>query len=81
MGKFARLQPKLVAEIACAELAPSRHLRHAKFLGFREDKEPEKVRIETSSAEASEETEDVLSTSGPFSEGRHYGARNAAATV
>jgi bifunctional non-homologous end joining protein LigD len=37
------LKPELVAQIEYAEFTPDGHLRHAKFCGFREDKEPRAV--------------------------------------
>jgi bifunctional non-homologous end joining protein LigD len=37
------LKPQLVAQIAFTEFTPDGHLRHAKFCGLREDKEPGEV--------------------------------------
>lgn len=37
------LQPKLVAQVEFTEWTPDRHLRHAKFIGLREDKQPKQV--------------------------------------
>jgi bifunctional non-homologous end joining protein LigD len=37
------LKPKLVAQIGIREWTPDRHLRHATFLGLREDKDPREV--------------------------------------
>jgi ATP-dependent DNA ligase len=37
------LKPELVAEIEFAEWTPDDHLRHAKFVGLRDDKDPRKV--------------------------------------
>ncbi len=37
------LQPELVAQIEFTEWTPDGHLRHAKFIALREDKEPRKV--------------------------------------
>ena len=46
MGKCIWLKPKLVAAIEYAEWAPANHLRHAKFIGRREDKKPSEVNRE-----------------------------------
>jgi len=46
MEKCIWVKPKLVAEIAYAELTPSHHLRHSKFVALRDDKKPEQVRLE-----------------------------------
>jgi bifunctional non-homologous end joining protein LigD len=43
MEKCAWLKPKLVAAIEYAEWTPASHLRHAKFIGLREDKNPSQV--------------------------------------
>jgi bifunctional non-homologous end joining protein LigD len=37
------LKPLLVAQIEFVEWTPDGHLRHAKFVGLREDKEPREV--------------------------------------
>jgi DNA ligase D-like protein (predicted ligase) len=37
------LKPELVAQVEFAEWTPDGHLRHAKFVGLREDKEPKSV--------------------------------------
>ena len=37
------LQPKLVAEIAFADWTAGNHLRHARFVGLRDDKDPREV--------------------------------------
>jgi DNA ligase D-like protein (predicted ligase) len=37
------LRPQLVAQIEFTEWTPENHLRHSKFVGLREDKEPRKV--------------------------------------
>jgi bifunctional non-homologous end joining protein LigD len=37
------LKPELVAQIEFTEWTPDGHLRHSKFCGFREDKEPREV--------------------------------------
>jgi ATP-dependent DNA ligase len=37
------LEPDLVAQIEFAEWTPDGHLRHAKFCGLRDDKEPSEV--------------------------------------
>ncbi|MES1990480.1 MAG: DNA ligase D [Pseudomonadota bacterium] len=39
--------PQLVAEIAYTELTPDGYLRHPSFIGLREDKDAEAVRLET----------------------------------
>jgi ATP dependent DNA ligase C terminal region len=38
------LKPELVAQIEFAEWTPDGHLRHSKFIGLREDKDPWAVR-------------------------------------
>jgi len=40
------LRPELVAQIEFAEWTPDGHLRHSKFIGLREDKDPWAVRRE-----------------------------------
>jgi len=40
------LKPELVAQIEFAEWTPDGHLRHSKFIGLREDKDPWAVRRE-----------------------------------
>jgi bifunctional non-homologous end joining protein LigD len=42
------LKPKLVAQIGIREWTPDRHLRHASFLGLRDDKNPRDVVLERS---------------------------------
>ncbi|WP_417309393.1 DNA ligase D [Devosia sp.] len=42
--------PKLVAEIAFTELTPDGHLRHPSFIGLREDKPANQVKLETPKA-------------------------------
>jgi bifunctional non-homologous end joining protein LigD len=37
------LKPVLVAQIEFAEWPPDGHLRHAKFVGLRDDKDPNEV--------------------------------------
>lgn len=37
------LKPQLVAQIEFAEWTPDDHLRHSKFCGLREDKEPQSI--------------------------------------
>jgi bifunctional non-homologous end joining protein LigD len=44
------LKPKLVAEIAYTEMTNEGTLRHPSYLGLREDKKPEAVVLEKSSA-------------------------------
>jgi bifunctional non-homologous end joining protein LigD len=41
------VKPKLVAEISFVEWTDHGHLRHARFLGLRDDKIPREVRRET----------------------------------
>ena len=43
MEKCVWLKPRLVAVIDYAEWTPANHLRHAKFVGLREDKKPREV--------------------------------------
>ncbi len=43
MKKCTWLKPKLVAQIEFTEWTPDGHLRHARFAGLREDKDPEEV--------------------------------------
>ena len=43
MEKRIWLEPKLVAVIDYAEWTPANHLRHAKFIGLRDDKNPREV--------------------------------------
>jgi ATP-dependent DNA ligase len=40
------LKPELVAQIEFAEWTPDGHLRHAAFVGLRDDKEPREVKRE-----------------------------------
>ena len=40
------LKPELVAQIEFAEWTPDAHLRHSKFVGLRDDKDPMHVRRE-----------------------------------
>jgi bifunctional non-homologous end joining protein LigD len=37
------LKPELVAQIEFTEWTPDGHLRHSKFIGIREDKDPKNV--------------------------------------
>ena len=37
------LKPELVTQIEFAEWTPDGHLRHSKFIGLREDKDPRDV--------------------------------------
>jgi bifunctional non-homologous end joining protein LigD len=37
------LKPKLVASVAFTEWTPNGHLRHASFVGLRDDKEPRAI--------------------------------------
>ncbi len=46
MEKCIWLKPRLVAAIEYAEWTPANHLRHAKFIGLREDKKPSEVKRE-----------------------------------
>jgi bifunctional non-homologous end joining protein LigD len=41
------LKPKLVGQFEFAEWTPENHLRHSRFIGLREDKNPRDVRKET----------------------------------
>ena len=41
--KCVRLRPELVAQIDFLEWTESYHLRHSKFIGLREDKDPKTV--------------------------------------
>jgi ATP-dependent DNA ligase len=43
MEKCVWLKPKLVAAIEYAEWTPTNHLRHSRFVAFREDKDPQQV--------------------------------------
>jgi bifunctional non-homologous end joining protein LigD len=43
MDKCNWLKPKLVAAIEYAEWTPANHLRHSKFVGLREDKNPRQI--------------------------------------
>ena len=43
MKKCVWLRPELVAQIEFLEWTESDHLRHAKFAGMREDKDPRRV--------------------------------------
>jgi len=45
MAKCVWLKPKLVAEIGYAEVTPSRHLRHSRFIARRDDKNPKEVTL------------------------------------
>lgn len=47
MKKCRWLSPELVAQIEFAEWTPANHLRHARFVGLREDKSPREVRRES----------------------------------
>ncbi len=46
MGKGVWVRPKLVTEIAYAELTPAHHLRHSKFIVLRDDKKPRQITLE-----------------------------------
>lgn len=48
MEKCVWLEPRLVAVIDYAEWTPANHLRHAKFVGLREDKNPREITRERS---------------------------------
>jgi ATP-dependent DNA ligase len=41
MKNCVQLKPELVARVEFAEWTPDGHLSHSKFVGLREDKEPE----------------------------------------
>ena len=43
MKNCVQLKPELVARVEFAEWTPDGHLRHSKFIGLREDKEPRDV--------------------------------------
>jgi bifunctional non-homologous end joining protein LigD len=43
MDNCVWLKPQLVAQIEFVEWTPDNHLRHSKFVGLREDKEPQKI--------------------------------------
>ena len=43
MKKCVWLRPELVAQIEFLEWTESGHLRHSKFAGLREDKDPRRV--------------------------------------
>jgi len=45
MKKYRWLNPKLVAQLEFTDWKEANHLRHAKFLGLREDKNPRDVTI------------------------------------
>jgi bifunctional non-homologous end joining protein LigD len=47
MKKIRWLAPELVAQIEYTEWTPGNHLRHSKFAGLREDKDPRRVVKET----------------------------------
>jgi bifunctional non-homologous end joining protein LigD len=42
------LRPVLVAQFEFVEFTPDNHLRHSRFVGLREDKNPRDVRRESS---------------------------------
>jgi bifunctional non-homologous end joining protein LigD len=46
MKKCRWLQPRLVAAIEFFEWTPEKHLRHPRFVGLRDDKNPEQIRRE-----------------------------------
>jgi bifunctional non-homologous end joining protein LigD len=46
MNKCIWVKPKLVVAIVYAEWTPANHLRHAKFIGLRDDKKPSEVNRE-----------------------------------
>jgi ATP-dependent DNA ligase len=52
MSKCRWLEPRLVVAIEFAEWTPANHLRHAKFIALREDKEANEVRREPAGSEA-----------------------------
>src|SRR5436309_8943207 len=43
MKKCVWLRPEMVAQIEFTEWTPDGHLRHSKFVGLREDKDPKEV--------------------------------------
>jgi bifunctional non-homologous end joining protein LigD len=43
MKNCVRVKPELVAWIEFGEWTPDGHLRHSKFIGLRDDKEPREV--------------------------------------
>jgi ATP-dependent DNA ligase len=47
--KTVWLNPELVAQIEFTEWTPDGHLRHSKFVGLREDKDPREVMREPGS--------------------------------
>jgi ATP-dependent DNA ligase len=47
MEKCRWLRPQLVAQIEFAEWTPANHLRHARFVGLRDDKNAREVVRET----------------------------------
>jgi DNA ligase D-like protein (predicted ligase) len=50
MEKCRWLRPELVAQIEFVEWTPANHLRHSRFVGLREDKNPRAVRREMAAA-------------------------------
>ena len=46
MEKCRWPQPRLVAAIEFLEWTPEKHLRHPRFIGLRDDKDPDRVRRE-----------------------------------
>jgi bifunctional non-homologous end joining protein LigD len=43
MREFVWLKPELVAQVEFTEWIPDGHLRHANFVGLRDDKDPREV--------------------------------------
>jgi ATP-dependent DNA ligase len=43
MKKCVWVKPEIVAQIEFLEWTDADHLRHSKFVGFREDKDPRKI--------------------------------------
>src|SRR5205085_5468095 len=43
MKKYRWLKPRLVAQIAFADWTEANHLRHARFIALRDDKDPREV--------------------------------------
>ena len=55
MDEMQWVRPKLVAQVRFVEWTEEGHLRHASFLGLREDKAPERIRREDSRGRQSEQ--------------------------
>jgi bifunctional non-homologous end joining protein LigD len=47
MKNYVWLKPKLVAHIEFTEWTPDGHLRHSKFVGLRDDKDPKDIARES----------------------------------